>query len=78
MGVNREDAGLCVKMSNGGHPHAAGRDTEGRVLEGLKFGDGGRGGIGKPDWGRVGKQGPNEGLKSDEEGFLLLAPAGTS
>ena len=55
VGFNREDAGFCVKMSNGGHPHAAGCNTEGGVLKGLEFLDGGRGGVGKPNWGRVGE-----------------------
>ena len=59
VGVDREDAGFCVKMSDGGHLHAAGCDTEGSILEGLEFADGGWGGIGEPDWGRVCKQGPN-------------------
>ena len=62
VGVNREDAGFCMKMSDARHPHAAGCNTEGGVLEGLEFVDGGRGGIGKPYRGRVGEQGPNEGF----------------
>ena len=78
MGIDREDAGFRVKVANGCHLHAAGGDTEGLVLEGLEPGDGGRGGIGEPDGGRISKQGPNEGFVSDQEGFLLLAPAGAS
>ena len=36
MVLDWEDGRLCVKMPNAGHLHAAGCDTEGRVLEGLE------------------------------------------
>ena len=78
MGVDREDVGLCVKMPNTGHLHAAGRNTEGSVLEGLEFLDGGVGGVGEPNGGRVSEKGPNEGFICNDEGFLLMAPAGAS
>ena len=78
VGVDREDAGFCVKMSNGGHLHAAGCYTEGSVLEGLEFLDGGRGGVWMPDGGSISEEGPDEGFVSDYEGLLLLAPAGAS
>ena len=74
MGLDRKDIGLCVKMSNSGHPHAAGRYAEGSVLEGLEFLDGGGGSIREPDGAGVCEEGSNEGLVGDDKGLLLLAP----
>ena len=49
----REGGRLCVKMHNAGYLHAAGCDTEGRVLKGLKSIDVGGFGVGEPDGGRM-------------------------
>ena len=73
-----EDGRLCVKMSNAGHLHAAGCDTEGRVLECLESIDVGGFEVGEPDGISVGDEGADEGFKGDEEGLLLLAPTGAS
>ena len=76
--VDWEDGGFCVKMTLAGHLHAARDDTEGSVLEGLDFGDTGGAGVREPDGGGVGEKGPNEGLVCNPQGFLLLAPVGSS
>ena len=47
--VDGDELGLCVKMVNTGHLHAACCSAEGGVLKGLEFADGGRGGVGEPD-----------------------------
>ena len=71
-----EDGRLCVKMPNAGHLHAAGCDTEGRVLEGLESIDVGGFGVGEPYGGRISNNGSDEGFESNNEGLLLLAPVG--
>ena len=78
VGVDWEDVGFCVKMPNGGHLHAARRNTEGSVLKGLEFLDGGGGSVGEPYGGRVCEEGPDQGFVCDNQGLLLLAPAGAS
>ena len=70
--------GFCVKMVNSAHLHAASGYTEGRILNGLKFKDGRGAGVREPDGGGVGEKGADEGFVSDEECFLVLAPAGAS
>ena len=76
--VDGKGKGFGVKMVNGTHLHAAGGYAEGRILNTLEFLNGGGGRVGEPDWGSVGKKGTDEGLESDEEGLLLLAPKGAS
>ena len=78
MVLDWEDGRLCVKMPNAGILHAAGCDTEGRVLEGLEFIEVDGFGVGEPDGGRIGDDGTDEGFEGDYEGLLLLAPVGAS
>ena len=78
MVLDWEDGRLCVKMPNAGHLHAAGCDTEGRVLECLESIDMGGFGVGEPDGGRICNNGTDEGFVGDYEGLLLLAPIGAS
>ena len=70
--VDGDDLGLCVKMVNAGHLHAACCGTEGGVLEGLEFADGGGGGVGEPDGSCISIKGPDEGLQCDYDGLLML------
>ena len=78
MVLDWEDGRLCVKMPNAGHLHAAGCDTEGRVLEGLESIDVGGFDVREPDRGCVCDDGTDEGFVGDYEGLLLLAPIGAS
>ena len=78
MVAHRKDLGLCVKMVDGAHLHAASSDAEGGILDTLEFLNGGGGRVGEPDWGSISKEGTDEGFESDEEGLLLLAPKGAS
>ena len=57
MVFNGEGLGLCVKMTDLSHPHAARRGTEGRILDGLELLDIGWGCVGKPGWGGIGEEG---------------------
>ena len=52
--VDGKGKGLGVKMVNGTHLHAAGGYAEGRILDALKFQNGGRGSVGEPNSGSVG------------------------
>jgi len=63
--VDGDDVGLCVKMVNVGHLHAACCSAEGGVLKGLEFVDGGGGGIGEPDGSCIGIEGSDEGFEGD-------------
>ena len=49
--------GLCVKMVDGAHLHAASCNAEGGVLEGLEFLNGCGRGVWEPDGGGVKKKG---------------------
>ena len=78
MIVDGDGLGLCVKMVDVGHLHAACGCSEGSILEGLDFVDGGGGGVGEPNGSCICIEGPNEGLEGDDECFLLLPPGGAS
>ena len=39
--LDGKDLGFCVKMANRAHLHAARGDTEGAILDGLEFFNGG-------------------------------------
>ena len=54
MVVDGKGKGFGVKMVNGTHLHAAGGYAEGRILDALKFQNGGRGSVGEPNSGSVG------------------------
>ena len=69
---------FCVEVVYWCCFYAAGCYTEGSVLEGLEFLDGGRGGVWMPDGGSISEERPDEGFVCDDEGLLLLAPAGAS
>ena len=49
MGVNGEDFGLCVEVTNIGHPHTTRHGAEGGILEGQEFLDAGRKGVREPN-----------------------------
>ena len=61
--VDGKGKGFGVKMVNGTHLHAAGGNTEGRILYALEFLNGGGGSVGEPDWGGVSEEGTDEGLE---------------
>ena len=65
-------------MTLAGHLHAARADPEGSILEGLKFGDAGGTRVREPYGGGICEEGPDEGLVCYPQGFLLLAPVGSS
>ena len=78
MVAHREDLGLCVKMVDGAHLHAASSDAEGGILEGLEFLNGRGRGVREPDRGGVKKEGADQGFVGNEDSFFLLAPGGAS
>ena len=54
-----ERLGLCVKVVNACHLHAACRGSEGSILEGLDASGHVGSSVRKPDGGTIGEKGPN-------------------
>ena len=72
--IHFKDFSFSVQVVYGRHLDAPSGDTEGGVLNYLKFVDGALTGVWKPDRRCIGEEGADEGLKGDQKGLLLLAP----
>ena len=62
MVAHWKNLGFCVKKVNGALLHAASCNSEGGVLEGLKFLNGRGRGVREPDGGGVKKEGTDQDL----------------